>query len=234
MHEALEIVDLFLRSFIQRRAAPILLAYGTSSVRRSRSIHKDNNANLKSANMVAPLAAGVVIGIASLFASWKLGGDAFNKVLTPRLLACSPKIFTSIDDDNLPSIGSTGGCSGGSKTDLSALVLLSTTSAFVPWCQVYGQLSFTKRGNHEATLQGEHSLFSIQHTAKPGRNNCLVLPMIIFHYAGNHDFAPGACDRVEPYLFSEMVGQELAVQQACDAICDHLAQQVGMRPHCFP
>jgi len=48
--------------------------------------------------------------------------------------------------------------------------------------------------------------------------------------AGVHDFASGACERVEPYLFSELVGQDLAVQQACDAICDHLAKREPQKP----
>jgi DNA replication protein DnaC len=35
---------------------------------------------------------------------------------------------------------------------------------------------------------------------------------------------------VDPYLFSELVGQDLAVQQACDAICDYLAKKEPQKP----
>lgn len=48
--------------------------------------------------------------------------------------------------------------------------------------------------------------------------------------AGSHDFSSGACDRLEGYLSSELVGQELAVHQACDAICDHLAIEEPQKP----
>ena len=49
-------------------------------------------------------------------------------------------------------------------------------------------------------------------------------------YAGTHDFAQGACERLEPYVSSELVGQDLAVHQACDAICDHLATEEPQKP----
>lgn len=48
--------------------------------------------------------------------------------------------------------------------------------------------------------------------------------------AGTHDFSPGACDRLEGYVSSELVGQELAVHQAADAICDHIAQAEPQKP----
>ena len=51
--------------------------------------------------------------------------------------------------------------------------------------------------------------------------------------AGGHDFAPGACDRIESHLLSEIVGQELAVHQVSDAICDHLADESPQKPLVF-
>ena len=47
---------------------------------------------------------------------------------------------------------------------------------------------------------------------------------------GNVNFAPGACERLEPYLSARLVGQDLALRQAADAICDHLAQPEPQRP----
>lgn len=41
---------------------------------------------------------------------------------------------------------------------------------------------------------------------------------------------PGACERLEPYLSANLVGQELAVRQACDAVCDHLAAPEPRKP----
>ncbi len=32
---------------------------------------------------------------------------------------------------------------------------------------------------------------------------------------------PGVCERLEPYLASQLVGQELALRQLADAVCDH-------------
>ena len=34
---------------------------------------------------------------------------------------------------------------------------------------------------------------------------------------------PGVCERLEPYLASQLVGQELALRQLADAVCDHAA-----------
>lgn len=48
--------------------------------------------------------------------------------------------------------------------------------------------------------------------------------------AGNLSFAPGACERLEPFLASRIVGQELALSQIGDAICDHLAAPEPPRP----
>lgn len=38
--------------------------------------------------------------------------------------------------------------------------------------------------------------------------------------AGHHRFAPGSCERLEPFLTEHVVGQELALRQFCDAVCD--------------
>lgn len=51
-----------------------------------------------------------------------------------------------------------------------------------------------------------------------------------FPHTGNVNFAPGACDRLEPYLSARIVGQDLALRQVSDAICDHLAQPEPTRP----
>lgn len=48
--------------------------------------------------------------------------------------------------------------------------------------------------------------------------------------SGNVNFAPGACERLDPYLSARLVGQDLALRQAADAICDHLAQPEPQRP----
>ncbi|EFN56148.1 hypothetical protein CHLNCDRAFT_51790 [Chlorella variabilis] len=53
---------------------------------------------------------------------------------------------------------------------------------------------------------------------------------IVSMFSGHVNFAPGACERLEPFLSSQMVGQELALRQISDAICDHLAQQEPRRP----
>ncbi|DBA91747.1 hypothetical protein WJX77_012496 [Trebouxia sp. C0004] len=46
-----------------------------------------------------------------------------------------------------------------------------------------------------------------------------------------HDsFAPGACAVIEPYLLTEVVGQELAIHQTSDAICDHLLKEQPQKP----
>lgn len=47
---------------------------------------------------------------------------------------------------------------------------------------------------------------------------------------GNVNFAPGACERLEPYLSARIVGQELALKQIGDAVCDHLAEVDPARP----
>ena len=48
--------------------------------------------------------------------------------------------------------------------------------------------------------------------------------------AGNLNFAPGACERLEPHLASRVVGQELALRQLADAVCDHLGRLDPPRP----
>ena len=41
---------------------------------------------------------------------------------------------------------------------------------------------------------------------------------------------PGVCERLEPYLASQMVGQELALQQLADAVCDHVGSANPAKP----
>ncbi|KAL4448497.1 hypothetical protein ABPG75_005716 [Micractinium tetrahymenae] len=53
---------------------------------------------------------------------------------------------------------------------------------------------------------------------------------IVSLFGGNLSFAPGACERLEPFLSSRIVGQELALRQISDAICDHLATPEPSRP----
>ena len=49
-------------------------------------------------------------------------------------------------------------------------------------------------------------------------------------FAGHTSFAAGACSSIETYLLSEVVGQELAVQQLSDAICDHMLKEQPQKP----
>ena len=51
-----------------------------------------------------------------------------------------------------------------------------------------------------------------------------------YQSVGAYEYAPGACNRLESHLRSEIVGQDLAIQQASDAICDHLAQSDPQKP----
>lgn len=48
--------------------------------------------------------------------------------------------------------------------------------------------------------------------------------------ADHSHFVPEACASIEPHVLSEVVGQELAVHQMADAICDHLNKQNADRP----
>jgi replication-associated recombination protein RarA len=41
---------------------------------------------------------------------------------------------------------------------------------------------------------------------------------------------PEACSTLEPYLLSQMVGQELAIQQFSDAVCDHVQKEHPLKP----
>ena len=52
----------------------------------------------------------------------------------------------------------------------------------------------------------------------------------VCHDAEPEDFVPGACGRVEPFLLSEIVGQDLAVEQLSSAVCDHLSSESPQRP----
>ncbi|KAK9834222.1 hypothetical protein WJX84_006633 [Apatococcus fuscideae] len=47
---------------------------------------------------------------------------------------------------------------------------------------------------------------------------------------GNEKIVEGACDRLEPYLRLQMVGQDMAIQQFSDAVCDHLNQVHPQKP----
>lgn len=42
---------------------------------------------------------------------------------------------------------------------------------------------------------------------------------------GNDNFAPGVCERLQPFLLQEIVGQELALRQFSDAACDFLRRE---------
>lgn len=48
--------------------------------------------------------------------------------------------------------------------------------------------------------------------------------------AGPQAFAPGSCERLEPYLEFQVVGQGLALRQLCDAICDHVSNANPNKP----
>lgn len=41
---------------------------------------------------------------------------------------------------------------------------------------------------------------------------------------------PGTCERLEPYLESQVVGQGLALKQLCDAVCDHVTDDNPSKP----
>lgn len=49
-------------------------------------------------------------------------------------------------------------------------------------------------------------------------------------HVDSYNFVPGACERFEPFLRSRLVGQELALKQTSDAICDHLAKENPIKP----
>ena len=51
-----------------------------------------------------------------------------------------------------------------------------------------------------------------------------------WHIAGHASFAPGSCSVIETHLKSEVVGQELAIHQMSDAICDHLLKTHPEKP----
>jgi hypothetical protein len=48
--------------------------------------------------------------------------------------------------------------------------------------------------------------------------------------AGPQAFAPGACERLEPFLEARVVGQGLALRQLCDAVCDHINNPNPIKP----
>jgi replication-associated recombination protein RarA len=48
--------------------------------------------------------------------------------------------------------------------------------------------------------------------------------------AGHDTFVPGVCERLEPYLLSQVVGQELALVQLSDAVCDHISNENPLKP----
>ncbi|KAL6766902.1 hypothetical protein ACKKBG_A37835 [Auxenochlorella protothecoides x Auxenochlorella symbiontica] len=53
---------------------------------------------------------------------------------------------------------------------------------------------------------------------------------VVTYLAGNTQFAPGACSRLEAHAGSFLVGQDLALRLATDAICDHLDDPNPARP----
>jgi len=59
----------------------------------------------------------------------------------------------------------------------------------------------------------------------------LILTLIAFQTsAGTSHFVSNACDHLDPYLTSRIVGQDLALRQISDAVCDHLAQPNPRKP----
>lgn len=75
-----------------------------------------------------------------------------------------------------------------------------------------------------ALFSGGHSIST---TASPLPHCTLTLSLL---YSGTWQFAPGACDRFERYLTSRIVGQDLALRQISDAVCDHLAAPSPSKP----
>lgn len=52
-----------------------------------------------------------------------------------------------------------------------------------------------------------------------------VIGIVASMMQGHHRFAPGVCDRLEPFLTEHVVGQELALRQFSDAVCDLVRRQ---------
>ena len=49
-------------------------------------------------------------------------------------------------------------------------------------------------------------------------------------FVDHTSFAPGACRATERSLLSEVIGQELAVQQLSDAVCEHMLKEQAQKP----
>ena len=47
---------------------------------------------------------------------------------------------------------------------------------------------------------------------------------------GPSEFAPGACARVDAHVRATLVGQDLALRQLADAVCDHVANPNPSKP----
>ncbi|BDA43300.1 probable chaperone protein ClpB [Coccomyxa sp. Obi] len=58
----------------------------------------------------------------------------------------------------------------------------------------------------------------------------IIAGLVALIHQGPSSFVPGVCERLEPYLLSEVVGQELAVSQLSDAICDHVSNDNPHKP----
>ncbi len=48
--------------------------------------------------------------------------------------------------------------------------------------------------------------------------------------ADTQRFLPGSCERVEEFLSSQVIGQDMAIRQLVDAVCTHLAKPHPPRP----
>ena len=82
------------------------------------------------------------------------------------------------------------------------------------------------------TTAGILSLFSgVQRQLMPAR--AAVLPSTATQAcraAGHDTFVPRACENVQSYLAANVAGQELALQQFGDAVCDHLQNPQSKSP----
>ena len=83
-----------------------------------------------------------------------------------------------------------------------------------------------------AVTAGILSLFSgMQRQLMPAR--VVVSPSTAIQAsraAGQDTFVPRACENVQSYLAANVAGQELALQQFWDAVCDHLQNPQSKSP----
>ena len=93
---------------------------------------------------------------------------------------------------------------------------------------VAGLLAIIQHGTFMSTLQQAGNLVWIGR--KSSYHPRLYLMAWTRPTGPPQGFVPGVCERLEPYLASQMVGQELALQQLADAVCDHVGSANPAKP----